>query len=400
MRVAFFSPMPPAKSGIADYSAALIERLRCHAEIDVFNRQPASFDPARYDVTLYQVGNNPHHEFVYRMALQHPGIVVLHEATLHHLVDYMLIRKGDWDGYLREAEYDGGPAARAYALRVRALEVGPDYAGVPMTRRLLESALGVIVHSQEMVGAMRKAGFCGPVKRIPHGAWTGAAKGGDYRERLHIEQGAPLIGIFGFLKPYKRIPECLRAFRRLLREEPRAKMILVGEAHPDFPIASLIHAHGLSENVCVLGFAAPEDFTGYMAACDIVLNLRYPTVGETSGTLLRALGLGKPVFVSDVGSFRELPEDVCLKVSVDAGEEDELFEFLNLLVLRRDLAHALGEQARRWVERECSWTAVAEKYAAFLESVVRQTGTARTPRCDVLARIESSPSRDQKMGAA
>jgi len=79
---------------------------------------------------------------------------------------------------------------------------------------------------------------------------------------------------------------------------------------------------GLSAHVRILGFAPIEDFVGYLAACDIVLNLRYPTVGESSGTLLRSLGLGKAVMVSEIGSFAEFPEEVCLKVPVGAGEED------------------------------------------------------------------------------
>ena len=56
-----------------------------------------------------------------------------------------------------------------------------------------------------------------------------------YRARLGLDERAPLIGIFGFLKPYKRIAESLRAFRRLIRVVPEARMILVGEAHPELP---------------------------------------------------------------------------------------------------------------------------------------------------------------------
>ncbi len=70
-------------------------------------------------------------------------------------------------------------------------------------------------------------------------------------------------------------------------------MILVGEPHPELPIEPMIRSMGLAANVRVLGFAPIEDFVGYLAACDIVLNLRYPTVGESSGTLLRSLGLGQ-----------------------------------------------------------------------------------------------------------
>ena len=164
----------------------------------------------------------------------------------------------------------------------------------------------------------------------------------EYRDRLGLDETTPLIGVFGFLKPYKRIAESLRAFRRLTKIEPRARMILVGEEHPDFPVRSLIRTLDLTERVRVISFAPLEDFAGYMAACDIVLNLRYPTVGESSGSLMRALGLGKAVIVSDVGGFREFPDDVCLKAPVDSTEEDVLFEYLNTLVSRPDLAQHHG----------------------------------------------------------
>jgi glycosyltransferase involved in cell wall biosynthesis/SAM-dependent methyltransferase len=296
--------------------------------------------------------------------------VVLHESNLHHLIADLTIRRDDWDGYLRECEYNGGAAARAYAERVRKLEVGPDYEGLPMTRRLLERARGVVVHSRYMEREVRAAGFTGPVAVIPHGAWIPDADRNAWRQKLGLDEITPLIGIFGYLKPYKRIAESLRAFRRLVRLAPQARMILVGEPHAEFPLAAMIRGMGLSVNVRVLGFAPIEDFVGYLGACDIVLNLRYPTVGESSGTLLRSLGLGKAVMVSDVGSFAEFPEDVCLKVPVGAGEEDLIFEYMNLLVSRPEVAQALGANARDYVARECNWGAVGRQYAAFLEAVV------------------------------
>jgi glycosyltransferase involved in cell wall biosynthesis/SAM-dependent methyltransferase len=370
MRVAFFSPLPPCRSGIADYSETLVEHLRPLADVEVFADGQRPFDASRFDIALYHLGNNPHHDFVYETAVRHPGVVVMHESNLHHLIAHLTIRRNDWDAYLAACEYECGAEALAYARRVRALEVGPDYEGVRMTRRLLETARGVVVHSQFMVDEMHAAGFAGPIARIPHGAWIPEAVRNAWRYRLGIDEVTPLIGIFGFLKPYKRVAESLRAFRRLLRVSPAVKMILVGEPHPEFPLQSLIHGLGLSAAVRVLGFAPIEDFTGYMAACDIVLNLRYPTVGESSGSLLRALGLGRAVLVSDVGAFREFPEDVCLKVPVGAGEEDLIFEYLNLLASRPDVARALGERAARYVKEECNWDRVAGLYASFLQSVV------------------------------
>jgi len=181
MRVAFFSPLPPARSGISDYSAALIEALQPLAELETFSDRGKAFEPARFDVALYQIGNNGHHAFVYEAALRHPGVVVMHESNLHHLIADITIKRGDWDSYLKECEYNGGAGARAHGERVRRMETGPDYDGLKMTRRLLEAARGVVVHSRFMEGEMRAAGYPGPVAVIPHGAWIPEADRNAYR---------------------------------------------------------------------------------------------------------------------------------------------------------------------------------------------------------------------------
>lgn len=369
MRIAFFSPMPPARSGIADYSAALVEPLAELADVQIFPDKPAAFDPSQFDICLYQIGNNGFHSFVYDQALAVPGVVVMHESNLHHLIAERTIKRNDWDAYMREVEVEGGPDALAHARRVRALEVGPDYDGLPMLRRVLTASKGAIVHSHGVERDLRASGFAGPAAVIPHGAWIPEADRHGFRDRLGLKADTPLIGVFGFLKPYKRIAESLRAFKRVLRLHGDARMILVGEPHADFPVQQLIEGLGLQASVRLLGYTPIEQFTGYISACDIVLNLRFPTVGESSGTLLRSLGLGRAVVVSNVGSFAEFPDEVCLKAPVDATEEDTLFEYLNLLVARPDLRRALGSRAKAWVESECNWKLVAQRYAAFLEAV-------------------------------
>ena len=370
--------MPPSKSGIADYSEALVSGLSKRASVEVFQSPDKHFDPALFDAILYQIGNNPHHDFVYETALRSPGFVVMHEANLHHLIAHLTIVRNDWDAYLAECEYDGGQAALEFAQRVRRLEIGPDYEGVPMTRRLLAASKGVVVHSNYVARLAREQGFTGPIATIPHGAWLpkmtpGDATGDHYhaaRHELGLEESTPLIGAFGHIKPYKRIAESLRAFRRLAKLEPRARMILVGEPHPEFHVDQLIRTLGLREQVRLIGFAGIEKFVEYMSACDVVLNLRYPTVGETSGSMQRALGLAKAVIVSDIGSFSELPDEICMKVPPGPGEEDLIFEYLNVLVSRPDLARAMGQRARDWVARECDWSVVAGHYVDFLRNPV------------------------------
>ena len=389
MKLAVFTPLNPARCGISDYCEALLPHLAEHFEVWAFAgdypatgfpgdakvhiKPAAEYNADEFDATLCHIGNNPYHLHAFDAALKHPSIVVLHEFNLHHLVAAATITRDDWPGYLQEAEYNGGPEALSYARRVQALEVGPDYEGLAMNKRLLERARAVIVHSGFLERQVRDAGFALPVAKIPHGAWIPEADRNRGRKRLGVGETTPLIGIFGFLKPYKRIAECLRAMQRLVRLNPRVKMILAGEEHPDFPVRRLISQLDLGKYVRVMGHVPIEEFEQLIGAVDICLNLRYPTAGETSGTLLRALGLGRAVVVSDVGAFSDLPDEICMKVPVGPGETDLIFQYLDLLVARPEVARSMGRRARDYVAHKCSWPKVAELYARSVEAVAKGT---------------------------
>ncbi len=384
MRLAVFTPLNPARSGIADYSEALLPHLAARFDLTVFidDDEPSpwaagagirvqshrEFRPEDFDARLYQVGNNPYHSYVYDAAVKYPGIVVLHEFNLHHLLADVTIRRDNWDGYMSEVECSGGAAALKFAERVRALEVGPDYDGVPMNRTLIEQAQGLVVHSGFMVDEVRGTGCATPVKHIPHGAWIPEIDRNAARAEIGVDDTAPLIGIFGFLKPYKRIVQALRAMQRLVRLVPQTRMILVGEEHPELPVRRLLSQLGLEDHVRLMGYVSIEKLPELIAAVDICLNLRYPTAGETSGTLLRALGLGRAVIVSDVGSFSELPDEVCLKAPVGEGEVEVLTDYLSLLCSRPEVAREMGARARYYVAETCAWDRVADQYTAWIQA--------------------------------
>ena len=98
-----------------------------------------------------------------------------------------------------------------------------------------------------------------------------------------------------------------------------------------------------------MGHTELDEFLRYMQVADVAVNLRYPTSGETSGTLIRLLGLGKPVIVSNLGAFAEIPDGACAKVDLDEFEEDLLFEYLRRLAADEGLRRQMGENARRFV---------------------------------------------------
>jgi glycosyltransferase involved in cell wall biosynthesis len=177
--------------------------------------------------------------------------------------------------------------------------------------------------------------------------------------------GDPLIGCFGFLNMNKRIPELLEAFASFRRHRPGARLLLVGAAGERFDIQRRLERLGLTDGVERLDYVPEQRMWSLMAACDVLVNLRYPTMGETSGSVVRALALGKPLVVSDVGWFSELPDDAVLKVPVDEVEAAVLEAALGVAA---DHGAALGAAARAYVEREHALPKVANAYVAALEA--------------------------------
>ena len=121
---------------------------------------------------------------------------------------------------------------------------------------------------------------------------------------------------------------------------------------------------GLTDGVTRLDYVPEEGLWALMAACDVLVNLRYPTMGETSGSAIRALSLGKPLVVSDVGWFHELPDDVALKVPVDELEVEVLAAALQVAL---DHGAQLGGAAREYAARELDVARVADAYVGALE---------------------------------
>ena len=126
----------------------------------------------------------------------------------------------------------------------------------------------------------------------------------------------------------------------------------------------------LRDGVTVTGRLDLDRFLLYMQACDVAVNLRHPTAGETSGTVVRLLGLGKPLIVNDTGAFAEIPDDCCAKVALDDTEEDLLFAYLRRLAGDAPLRRRMGENAQRHAAAHHSLAGSARGYAEFLRSIV------------------------------
>ena len=366
MRVAYFSPMPPERSGIADYSALLLPELSKRIEVQVMRRGRRRA-PRGAEMCLYHVGNNPDaHGWIVDALRRRPGVVVLHDFVLHHLVAGMTIGRRDGHGYLDAMEREGGVVGRLLGHAVLDKRIPPLWEQRPqefhLAGEVLGLATGVVVHSHYVHDRVRAAGYRGPVWIVPHPAWAPPAAAAAAVE------GSPLVGAFGNVNATKRVPQLLEAFARVRRSHPDSRLLLVGATSPGFDLDRRLQRLGLDAGGLIReGYVDESRLWSLMAACDVVVSLRSPTMGETSGTAIRGLALGKPLIVSEVGWFGELPTEAAVKIPVDDHEADSLAVALELFASRPDVRGAMGAAARELATREHDVGRVADRYAAAIE---------------------------------
>jgi glycosyltransferase involved in cell wall biosynthesis len=369
VRVAYYSPLPPERSGISDYSALLLPALEQRLEVIAIGRKTRR-RPRRVDLRVYHIGNNADaHGWIVDELRQSAGMVALHDFVLHHLVAGLTLGRGDRNGYLDAMQAEAGLVGRSVAHAVidgllpPLWEVRPQ--DFPLSGPIIELSSGLIVHSRFVAREARAAGYTGPIWRIPMPAWSAPPA-----SRASLPRHAfPVIGCLGRLNPAKRIPELVHAFGLLRARFPEALLILAGHRTQGLDLEELLARHELELGRDALVFDHVEEsrLWSLMSACDICVNLRFPTMGETSAAALRVLSLGKPLVVSDVGWFSELPDSVAAKVPVGDWEVETLAKTLMLLSERQDLREAMRRAARQYVTEEHDLQQVADLYVAAFE---------------------------------
>lgn len=338
MTVGYFAPLPPAKSGVADYAADLLPWL------------PARVNAAG-DVNLYHVGNNQLHREIYARALREPGVVVLHDAVLHH---FFLGSMGEAE-YVEEFVYNYGEWARELGRELWRGRSGsamdPRYFRYGMLRRLVERSRLVIVHNAE---AARRVGEKARV--IPHYFREPALPEGWEAERWRAERGirpsTTLFAVMGYLRESKRVMAVVRTFRKLRAERGDVALVLAGEIGST-DLARAMDWTGLER----VGHMSEREFWLVGSAVDVVLNLRYPASGESSGIGLRMMGIGKPVLGSEEAGFG---------IPVGLGEEEALLETMRLCADHPAQVREYGLAVRERVRRENDLAVVAERYMQVL----------------------------------
>jgi len=389
MKVAYFSPMPPSTSGIADYSALLLPALSKLIDVEVVP-EPKRRAGKGCDIALYHVGNNPEaHGWIVEALRERPGLVVLHEHVLHHLVAGMTIAVGDHEGYRVAMERDSGVVGRLLAHGIVDGIIPPVWESRPMDfplcGEILDLAEGLIVHSQTVEQAVLDRGYTGPIFRIPHPAWP---KFDIIEDEALAGVRPPIFGAFGHFNRAKRVPQLVEGFAEVVATNHDAKLLLVGSAsqeiHVDARLAEIVGQY--PDSIIRLPYVEEARLWNLIASCDVCVCMRFPTMGETSGIAVRALSCGRPLIVSDIGWFSELSDDVAIKVSTGENETHELADAMRLLAGDEFRRIKMSEAAGRYAKSELGVERIAELYR---RAIVELAGGVKV-RSNVLHDVASA----------
>ena len=388
--------MPPVQSGVSAVSAELVPKLRGEHEIDVFVDEPVARVAADscsahdfvwrhhrrpYDLTVFQLGNSSHHDYLWPYLFRYPGLAVLHDVHLHHARAAALLRSHRPEAYRDEFTANHPDAPRdAAELAIRGFDSYLYYLW-PFTRLVLAASRLSAVHSEVMASRLRPdvPDAAIDVIRLGHGSPVTPQREGRARIEVRARYGlAPdtfLFGCFGGVTPDKRVPQILDAFAAVLPYARAAHLLIAGGAAGHYDVHADIGRRQLDGQVTVTGYLATDDeLTDCIAAADVTLNVRWPTARETSGPWLRCLAAGKPTIVVDLLQTADVASldprtwtvngaGTPLCVAIDILDEDHsLWLAMRRLAADPDLRSSLGQAAREHWLREHSPDGMFEDY--------------------------------------
>ena len=393
-QVVIFCPLPPKPNGIADYLAEQLPYFSDCIDVTVVieNHAPdpvaicprvrvmrlaeylAQWDEFAKIVHVYHVGNNPDTVYMLEVLLSRPGITVVHDLNLHYLIDLTNLSKGDKAGYTKALTNQYGTQGKVIGEQLSSHGWKGRFMPheLMMHSSIIDASSQIIVHSQYSAQKIAALGHK-RVSLIPHHLSPGIRQFQpklkmNYRGQLGLPGNKVVITSMGFIAKAKQIKAVLNSLAELKVQGLDFVYVLAGQCKPhEYDVYQDIADSGLTENVVVTGFLDEQDFFKYLLASDFIINLRYPTGGESSGTLSRAMGLGLGCIVVNIGPFAEIPDECAIKLDYNESFESNLTASIKRLVENPVERVTLGLNARRWVESSHNIALTTKQYRAVIE---------------------------------
>lgn len=404
-----FTPLPPARNGIADYAYILLGELvnlrpcvvycddvlaSAPAGIEVRDEAQAFRYLDRTTPVLHQLGNNGGHVFVLEALRRYRGLVSLHDLSLLYLYELSTPRLEPLLAGMQSQDCALGTVF-GRQWKDHRLKTSSNYVLFDMVGEVLSLADGVIVHSQFGLNKLRAiygTKATSKIAVIPHFApRLKITSQAEARKQLGLSADELIVLTSGFATRAKRFDWLIEALDTLLERGIALRWVHAGEERPtEFHLQQAIDRRPrLREAATITGYVSEDDLDAYIAAADLVVNLRFPSVGESSGTLARALSAGRCCIVNDTATYAEIPREAVVHIPI-LDTVPALVRAMEALLGDSDLRALFGERARSYARSALALEGVAKQYSDFVDSIHASASQRanRTPRRS----IDKSPS--------
>lgn len=385
--LAVFTPWPDQRSGIARFEYMMMPYLTEYFDITVFTPAPESGRAAlenvavlsldayqgrrsQFDYRLFQLGNNDlYHKEIMDLFLLEGGIAEIHDYVLSPFFYAAYYASGEKKTYRRLLRMACGRKAgdQLYHNAVKH-QVFPDMLEYPLSEAVVNLSDKAIFHNQWSADRIPSGNVAViPLPSFPLPVQPGKAEGSAPLElvRRWREEGNVIISCFGYVNENKHPEVSLQALSRLRKDGLPVKLVFWGISNID-TFLETVEENGVADDVLLSGYLDEDGYNQAFAETDIVVNLRHPSMGESSGPLCEAFRSGKAVIVSDLNQYREFPDDICWKLPVGNKESEILAAYLYYLVAHPEVRLTLGRNAKAYADYVLSPARIARQYYDFI----------------------------------
>lgn len=384
LKIAWLSPFPPQRSGIANYSYWLVKALKPHFKIDLyydgeppiaelqneFHVYPVASLPQQfgsYHEVIYHLGNNSgFHKGIYELAWAFPGTVVLHDYNLSAFMHEAFYRQ-NYELY-RQALPNGDEGRTGLQGLIHRLI--PEPSSHAMSHAVVSRSRKAIVHHRWVKEQFENNKN---IEVIPHFAKLNCQTSKDeirrFRSKLSIWDNHFVLTCVGFINPNKLPRLQIDVVTRLIDEGYPVQMIFAGEPAPEVrDLVSEVRSGKYHEHIIFTGYLDETDYFSAILTSDIIINLRNPSMGEASGTLMHALAAAKPTIITDANQYREFPDKVCWKLAHDENQAELLYAYITALLSNTALRAAISNNAADYVRNVLALEKVTAGWLAIISS--------------------------------
>ena len=319
-----------------------------------------------FDAVIYNIGNNPwYHSYMVDAMEDNPGYIILHDYVLYYLTVGVHQRRCDLFQTIYTLEGVQGINTVKDSIKQRH---EPDLllhtsiaSELHMNQEVIMMSKGVLVHSsytKDLVNRKYPEKPCCKIDLINMSLTEASRDYQDYKNNCYkIPEDAFVIGSVGFIAPTKQNELCCKTVR-LYNQTHSAKIyyLMIGEG-------TYVDRY-LDRYIIKTDFLNTEDYLCAIERCNLILNLRYPTNGETSATLIQCMGKGKACIVTDIGWFKEIPDDSVVKIPWNITSEG-LLEVIDKLKNSDNIQ--IKRRAKEYVDTVCAVEKVTRVIKDFMK---------------------------------